>query len=66
MWSELGPAFAKHWWTQGSEKKIGGERGPFEAALSSSGLGECLAKPCYPEEAVLGTETCRAENRFSI
>ena len=22
MWSELGPAYAKHWWTQGREKKI--------------------------------------------
>ena len=28
MWSDLGPAYAKHWWTQGSEKKIGGKRGP--------------------------------------
>ena len=36
------------------------------AALCSSGLGQCLAKPCYPEEAVLGAETCRAENSFSI
>ena len=53
-------------WTQGSEKKIGGEPGPFEAALCSSGLGQCLEKPCYPEEAVLGAETCRAENSFGI
>ena len=33
------PAYAKHWLTQGSEKKIGDERGPFKAALCSSGLG---------------------------
>ena len=35
-------------------------------ALCSSSLGQCLAKPCYPEEAVLGAETCRAENSFGI
>ena len=32
-------AYAKHWWTQGSKKETGRDRGAFEAALGSSGLG---------------------------
>ena len=32
-------SFGEHWWTQGSKKETGGERGAFEAALCSSGLG---------------------------
>ena len=66
MWSKLGSAHAKHWWTQGSKKATGGERGALEAALCSSGLGQSPAKPCYPEEAVLGAETCRAVNSLSL
>ena len=66
MWSKLDSAYAQHWWTQRSEKETGVDRGAFEAALCSSGLDKCPAKPCYPEEAVLSAEICRAENSFSI
>ena len=66
MWSKLDSAYAQHWWTQGSEKETGGERGAFVAALYSSGLGKRPAKPCYPEETVLSAEICRAQNSFNI
>ena len=66
MWSKLNSAYVSHWWAQRSEKETGGERGAFEAALCSSGLVKCYAKPCYPEETVLSAEIYRAEDSFSI
>ena len=53
MWSKFDSAHAQHWWTQGSKEKTDGERGAFEAALCSSGLGWGPTKPCYSEETVV-------------
>ena len=35
MWSKLGSAYAKHWWTQGRKKETGGKRGAFEAVYTA-------------------------------
>ena len=35
MWSKLGSAHAKHWWTQGSKKETGGERGALEVLYAA-------------------------------
>ena len=50
----------------GNTCNTGGERGKFEAASGSCDLVKCPQQPCYPEEAVLGTERCGDENCLSI
>ena len=66
MWSRSESAHAQHWWSRGRYEEAGFEPGKFEAALCSSGLHKYPLQPCYPEEAVLGTERCGAENSLSI